>query len=709
MQIQTLSGGWPEQTLSIHGGMVSQPIMKKLSRVKIWVKKKHLIKACTRLTDENYRQIKGGKLSFSWEINGDEINVNCISDGQRKNYGIPDNDKLAALVAAYKTDEQREAWEGSNDSSLSNEADRIYHLMEAAKLQYHTYYNQIGGSYTVNKDTCKLFAQRWAVWQWISQNYSRTKNSLTIYHAAYSMVFPGHLCDVNSFSNFKKACDLKGIEAKVIDQRAISKAAKRITSFQYTLMQGLYIQPQKITAKAAHAKLIAACEGINETAYSHASVKLYFREFEHNAELYAARYGAAKAQKQLVHATLLGAEHRNTQWQIDGWTMPFWGDKFQRYVLYLVRDNHSRKIIGSSIATSENTTLILEGLEDAMRNTGVFPGELVSDKHSFHRTQVAARLKTETERMGAVWTITINAQRNQLAERYNQHLDTLCKEFPGYTGKNMTATGKDARPSAEALTETAKPANWKTEAEIRTIAGYVVKEFNKSPLEPLNGISPNDAYAASEDRKCFLLSETDRLQLLRPVCAYKVQRGQITIKVGMRKHEFQLPAELIGLYNNRLLSVVYEDLEQGIYISDPKSGKELGCIMPKPKIHGAIPDQTDYDRKLINQLTGRTKGTTVQARKTAQAKIAEALKDNPEAIALINHYSMPKDIRALAMQDNELQRAMADQGISRDMLPIRTVKAAMIPMPESKSKKSPFSSGAVPMEVMSLDDLANEF
>ena len=682
---------------------VYEPV-RRITKKALWIEKKYLCMAAIRLTDAKVRQIKHGCFSYSWQWQGNEVNVNSIADAQRVKYGIPDNDRLTAIVNNLKMEANREQCAGNWTANITTEIDTLYHKLGEVKANYHGYYNLINEKYNVSKDNCKRFAEKWAVWEYIKANRSSSKNDLTIYHAAYDMLFPGHLTTKVSFLNFASAIDLKGIENKVIDQRAITKVAKRITSFQYAFLQSLYIQPQKIQPADAYKKLAEACEGLSEKPYSLASVKNYYREFENNAELFTQRYGAAKAQKQQPYASLLPAMHRNTQWQQDGWTMPFWGANYQRYVLYLVRDNHSRKIVGWSIAESENTTLILEALEDAMRNTGVFPGEIVMDKHSFTKTEIAARICAETERMGAIWTVTINAQRNQLAERYNQYLDALCKDFAGYLGKNLTATGKDARPSQEALTQYGKTANFKTADEIKAIAAHVVTAFNKMELEPLEGVSPNEKYAQSEDINAFKVSESERVALVRPMSDYKVTRGQIIIKVGMKRHEFQLPAALISRYNNRKVAAVWEDLAQGIYISDIATGEELGCIPPKRKIHGAIPDQTEEDRKWLNQMTGRTNGVTTTARKSAQEKIKEGLAQNPEAIALINHYSLPKDIRALAQKDSELKRAMAEQGINYNNLPIRAQQAVTLPVAETKQgkgKESPFAPAS--NEIRQLD------
>lgn len=628
--------------------------------------------------DKNKSKWKEHPSKWVTEKRNDGIYVDIYTIPNRGEYMTNDDELLKGLVARLEQEQQQ----GTTINTLSTEIDEVHYMLLKVKQEnFQPYVNVLNEKYTLKAELCRDFAQRWAVWQFITEN---PNYKLSVLYPAYNKIYPGHCANKNSFCNFRKAIVQKGIEAKIIDQRAISKAAKRITTFQYAFLQNAYIQPQKIEAPRAHKLLVAACAGTGEKPYSLSSVRGYFREFEKNAELYTMRYGAASAQKKMPYATLLPAEHRNTQWACDGWTLPFYGTNFQRYVLYLIRDNYSRKIVGMNVAASENTASILTAIEDALYTTGVVAAELVFDKHSFQKTEIAGRLRTETERMGVVWTVTMNAQRNQIAERYNQHLDSLCKDFEGYTGKNITAKGKDSRPSPEAMEQIAKPKNWKTDEEIKAIAVHVVNEFNNTPLDVLGGKSPNEQYTSSEDKKAFVITEADRLKLIRPIKNYKVIRGQITIKLGMTKHEFQLPAHLIDKYNDREVTVVYEDLTQGIYISDARTGEELGCIEPKRKIHGAVADQTEEDKKYLNQLTGRTTGVTTKARKAAQAKIVDALAENPEAIDIINAAILRKDIRQIANQNNELKRA----GIKVNDLPIRNEKTATIALPVKRKKTS---------------------
>ena len=683
---------------------------------KVWVCYDLFCKAAENISDYNKKNFRRSD-RVRWRFNSkNEVDLNSICPGDWNKYvKLESIEKCLEYIEVLK----KEAAEKKASHDLGGMNEQLaYQLFVGMKIQidneFPHYFNRIKEKYpTLKTEQCKEYSKRWAAMEWIIPMYEKydRKYRLEMFAGGWVKNFPTQFKESSenhkiSFYNLYKKCFIEGVENTIVNLKSVKKVQTRRSEFQMVLLQTLYIQSRKITGAEAYRKLNTACAEQGEKPMSSGNVKIIFREFEKNVELYKLRYGQAAAQKQLPYASLLPAIHRNTQWQIDGVTMPFWGANFQRYVLYLIRDNHSRKIVGWSMAESENTTLILDGLDDAMRNTGVFPGELVSDQHSFHRTNIAARLRAETEKMGAVWTVTINAQRNQLAERYNQYLDGLCKDFAGYLGKNMTATGKDARPSPETLTQYAKTANFKTADEIKAIAAYVIKEFNNMKLEPLEGLSPNEKYAASEDVKCFKISETERINLLRPATAYKVTRGQINIKVGMKKHEFQLPAELINRYNKRKVLAIWEDLEQGIYISDISSGEELGCIMPKQKMHGAIPDQTDADRKRLNQLTGRTNGVTTKARKNAQERIAEALVNNPEAIYQIEAHALPKDVRQIALQDAELKRSMAEQGIKQDMIPIRAQKAETI-TPATKSKERPYTDRNHVISKLSAEELYN--
>ena len=188
---------------------VYEPV-RRITKKALWIEKKYLCMAAIRLTDAKVRQIKHGCFSYSWQWQGNEVNVNSIADAQRVKYGIPDNDRLTAIVNNLKMEANREQCAGKWTANITTEIDTLYHKLGEVKANYHGYYNLINEKYNVSKDNCKRFAEKWAVWEYIKANRSSSKNDLTIYHAAYDMLFPGHLTTKVSFLNFASAIDLKG-------------------------------------------------------------------------------------------------------------------------------------------------------------------------------------------------------------------------------------------------------------------------------------------------------------------------------------------------------------------------------------------------------------------------------------------------------------------------------------------------------------------
>ena len=679
----------------------------------LWILKKYFLQitgmSAQRFTKNKYewRDVKG-KWDCKTDAEGIKINVNSIPT--REDYIKLSDQQLLDAVANLKAAEQLEKTATQQENNYQYE---VYGKMYAAFHDYHTYYNHINDQYTLTVENCKVSAQKWAVWQWILDNYNRFPNSLVIFHAAYTKIFPAHLKPKISFSNFYRDCRKFGIEKKVIDLRTQKKEKKRnISSDQYVFLQKQYIQPQKTSAKEAYRKLKNYCKEIGKKSVSERTVSDCFKEdFYNNIELAKIRYGAAYAQKMMPYASLEKAAHRNTQWQQDGWIMPFWGADFQRYTLYLIWDNHSRKILSGKVGLKEDTTLVLKTFEDAVRTTGVLPGEAVTDKHSWTKGMEGSRILLGAEKRGTRVTVTINAQRNQVAERHNRYLDALCEDYEGYLGKNITAKSKDGRPAPEAMEQYRKAGKFKTDSEVAAIAQSIIIKYNHAPLDILDGLSPNEAYDQSESLKAFKLSETEILDLFKPMQQYKVHRGQINIMVGKKKHEFQLSSKLINNYNNREVNVIYEDLTQGIYITDIRTGEELGSIEPKRKIAGAIPDQTPEDIKMLNQQTGRSNGVTIKARKAATRKIESlaGLHKNPEALEIMDKHTLPKDLHQEIAQSAELRRAMADNGIDKDLIPIRTPKNATLTPLVEKTTASPFSKNTAAPKWVSPDEMNEDF
>lgn len=567
-------------------------------------------------------------------------------------------------------------------------------ILDNLVREYQPAFNDIKARYPVTPENATELAQIWTVWQWITDSCTRSNTNFKHLHTAYCKVFPAHLTNYKSFSRFKSDCQKNGIEATVIDKRLLGNTERRLSDAQYLFIRTLFCDDRKFTSPQVHRKLVKYCDEINETACSAETVKRYMYEvFEKEAECYAARYGEDAAKKHMPYATLLPAQYVHDQWQGDGWDVPLLlhikgakgADKIGRLKVFPFIDAHSRKIIGYSIGHSENTVLIMEALEDAMRNTGVLPAEFVFDKHSYHKTDVAKRFRAETERMGIAWTVSTNPQRKAIVERYFQYLDAVVKEnCTGYMGQGVTARNKNARRNPETYTELRKTENLHTEDEVRVIIADTILQYNATQLPALGNISPNEAYTASEAVHAIHISSDERVRLINQPTAYKVERAQINIKRGIIKHEFQLPASLHYLEGEKV-HVFYEDLDDGIYIEDTRTG-ELHAISPKQKIHGAVVNQTDKDRELLNQLKGRTTGYKKQSSKASQRIADEMLVNSPEIAAYIAPHTVSKDIRRAMQENSELHLRAEDLGVRENMLPVRSYATAN-PVSPAKDKQ----------------------
>lgn len=603
-------------------------------------------------------------------------------------YQLPDLKSVNDAIEKVRR-EQKQEYEVTDVAKYNKQVVDLYNkLREEKRYAYQPYFTAIREKYPeLQPNKCIEFAELQAVMEYVMKHY---KGALALYYDAFNMLYPDKYANKFAFANWLNKCKTTSIQDAVVNRKSVVKVQKRISDFQYNLIRSLFMDDRKYSAVQIHEKLIEACTKVGEKPYSRKSVNNYIQALRKDIEAHAARYGADATQQQMQYATLLSALYINDQWQIDGWNLPFWVNvkgKAKRFVIFLIWDNHSRKIVGYSVGASENTPLIMKALDDAIQETGFAPYEIVSDMHSFNRTQTAEKLKHGLKMLGVTWTATLNAQGKAIAERYQQYLDALCKDYPQYLGKGITSKSRDARRNPETYKELSKPQNMLTEQQIVAIAAEVVMRYNAKPLAIHGNVSPNEKYSLSSAKNAIPVNTSQRLALINPITEYKVSRGQIVIKQGIVKHEFQLPAHLASKYNNETVQVQYEDLTEGVYLYDANTGEALGSIEPKTKIHGALANQTEEDKLRLLQLNGRKKGVinqTQTAAKTAQKRLQET---NPEALELIPSYMVDKDIRKEVEESSALRNRVQDMGVMVSALPIK--KTSMIG--KSTSAKSPYA------------------
>jgi len=547
-------------------------------------------------------------------------------------------------------------------------------------------------------DTQKIrgAAQLHAVWQYILDNAG--SDCLSLYNA-FNKVYPGKYKSYNSFANAKSKAVKNGAGFMAIDQRWFTARLniKEISVLNRYWAAAVISIGKKYKPTEVHKKLCYMCKEAGETPPSLSWVQKYQRHIlKKNFSINESRNSKSTASAtQLTFITTHHARYALDQVQLDGKVMPFWvkvgNDKYERYTIVIARDAYSKKIIGFSVGRSENTTVIMSALKKAIVNTGCLPYEILTDNHAFHQTSEATNFIDAVSKVGTQYTVTHSPTHKSIIERYNKHLDALCKGYHGYLGEGIKSKTVDAHPSQETLDQYGK--DQLSEEEVKLIAIQIVDEFNNSIL-PKEGKTPTQLFEESDKPNCFPLSVFDRAKILLAQTECKVTRGQITIKRGFDKHEYQLSAELFAKYNNETVIVHYEDLNECIYVFEKDTEKPITELKPKAIIHGAKANQTEKDNELLNKNKGRIVGIKSQADKANEKLTEEAMNVNPNAYNLLNKVTTPKNVLKELEKKAHLQEQAAEENVELKKVVIPNRKDELENdrfKPKKKVNDSPFT------------------
>lgn len=417
-----------------------------------------------------------------------------------------------------------------------------------------------------------------------------------------------------------------------------------------------------------------------------------------------------------TYAKIIPALYSGDQWQLDGWEVPLFYKKpngkggFEcgcRAVLFAVLDAHSRKIVGFHVGESENTEVILKGLEKAIKNTGHVPFEIISDNHSFNKTKEAGNLKDELENMGVTWNVDSNPRRKALLERSFRTLgENHYKKCFGYTGQGIKSRSKYAVTQQELKDIYLKPANNLTFDQVVAVTVYAIDEYNNSVIKKLKD-TPDNLYRKSEMPNAIPVDEFKRISLFVRKSESKVTHGQINIKRGGTVYEYQLPAEYSEKYNNQTVGIRYADFNR-IYLYEADTDRPICSICPKFSIHGAQANQTERDKELLFKNKGRIKGIEIQGRKRKEKLFDEANTVNPSAYEHVSRLTTPKDIlKELAAKKHLYDNMIDDYELNPDMLrsfPTVTEIRDSSLKPQKKDIKSPYYDGKGSMRKITINE-----
>ena len=469
-------------------------------------------------------------------------------------------------------------------------------------IPFRSVYEKLG----FNTEKSTTYAKDHALWKRIIELRDGNGKDERAYrpgviYDAYKRICPnGYVYDCMSMAY--KTIREKGIPSLLVKfvSRKGNTYARKFNDWHKAFIIKWASSGKAYDAVKIHNELAAECRAAGKPIPSYTWCK--YRIAEYKEAIGSGRYGQnAWDAKNAPYAGVIKALNPNTQWAADGWKLPFYLHGFERLTLFAVMDSHSGYIIDYDVAKTENTENILCALNRAVETAGCLPHELVTDRHSFTKTEEASYFKANLERLGTTWTIDSNPRRKGIIERnLGVFGNRFMKDFPGYIGQGIKSKDINGHTSQEELDKYTRSGMWRTAEEVKIYVHLCVEAYNNYIAEKdkdnPNVKSHTQLYDNPDQPYKIPVGLEDRLRLFIRESIYKVQRGQINIKRDLELHEFQLNAELIAKYNNKNIKVRYESLDE-IYLFDLDTDECLGSIKPKRKMHGALADQDETDKQ----------------------------------------------------------------------------------------------------------------
>lgn len=573
--------------------------------------------------------------------------------------------------------------------------DKIKFLVTKGCVKYRNEYKE---QYKISHENALKAAQLKAFWQWVVDECIRDTSNL---FEAFNKVMPGKYKSYAVFNNVKSRAVNEGVENAAFDKRWIEapKNVKHTNPCTIFWIAAIGSIGKKYTAPDVLKKITPACvqDGIKPPSIR--AVQYIMSNLKTNAHYYQSRYGSSKTTaSKMPYSSMQHALYALDQLQTDGWNVPFYiigsnGKAYRTPVIYLLRDAYSKKIVGYAIGETENTLLIMEALKATINNTAMLPFEFLMDKHSFTKTKEFEHVEKEIKAIGGRIEVSMEATRKAITERYFQDFEPLCKEYHGYNGQGIRSVNKDARPSQEYFDKHVNKASEQlTLDEVKLMFIKMVDVLNNT-VHKGQTKTPNQLFDESEKPNAFPLTLSDRIKILSPSMQWKVTRGQIDIVRSGFKHEFQVSTDTYNQYNDKTVTVRYEDLKDCIYLFDASTDAFIETALPKRKIHGAIANQTDKDIKLFHQQKGRIESIKAKSKKQFNEINKEAISSNPKAVESLSNLLTSKEVLQDIKQDAQLKMTAIDLGIDLDntSIPARQNEINLtVFKPEEKKSKGPF-------------------
>lgn len=240
-------------------------------------------------------------------------------------------------------------------------------------------------------------------------------------------------------------------------------------------------------------------------------------------------------------------ESNGELWELDGsrFQFPYASEKGIAFLwFFVVMDVHSRKIIGYSCGRSENHSLVIQSIVNAVKNTGYLPNEMLIDNGSCFSHEKFKQLEESMSFLAGTYVrrhLPKHAQDKAHVERFfSTFQTTVCKGKYGYMGEGIRSKREEGRPPREKTEEFMKRKNLRSEAEIRLLLDQLIEEYNDLKINE-HRHAPDLAFQIAQlhpDAK-WITENQYALLFWNSIKEYQVRNSCVLLSEGNRKAQFQ--------------------------------------------------------------------------------------------------------------------------------------------------------------------------
>ena len=396
--------------------------------------------------------------------------------------------------------------------------------------------------------------------------------------------------------------------------------SQKLTELHKLLLKQLFKNPKKFNYQHIYKKVNSELIEKGFKTISISTVQHYLTQPEVQNECKVFRNGKKWMDNNLLpNISRKPPENIGDQWQIDAskFQFPFKeGNSISHLTFFVVFDVHSRKIVGYSSDVSENKTMIIKGLEMAVRNCQYLPAEIVLDNGASYRSKEFQEVEMSTTISGVEWRRCPfhEPQGKGNVERFFGTFQTaICKEQEGYIGEGKLSNRENETYSQEYIQKIYNSKSIRNRRQLESLLDKLIEEYNNLSFKE-KGVDrdcPNVTYIKSNPVNTVQLNSNKIVQIFWKKTRITIRKSMVNLTVNKVDYKYSNWSEdLIFKLNGRKVIVRYDSDDMSVvYLYDEENHFFLCKLQKDHKIQMASVSQTEKDILEIKKYAGRKKST----------------------------------------------------------------------------------------------------